>query len=969
MTGRGVFCLSGVGTYTKPGLTDVVGVPEELRTMRECLSSIGLTEVFEFSGPERSHRELSDALNEHGSDLDAETLVIYATGHGAVDDGVHLLWLADGGFFRPADFTLRLGTWPNLSEVILIVDACFSEPGIDAAVAEARVIKTARSRIGIWGIGASRRTEVASHTVFAAAFAEAVIGQSHPSWRQEFIDPGRVAEAVNQRLGDRQTVWLSAGHPATPCRVLPNPEFQSADAHLALPLPRSWAARARGVADPSLPGSFFVGREREVADLLGSDNRLIKVTGAPGTGVSALLGRVVLDGHRYGHGAAVRYASGSAAAVRRLGLNKNTATDSSKVLVLDDLCDPESAQWDTLVDDLQAATFEKIIVGVPRTASTAWGDRGQTFLVTDLPEDKIVLYLTTQIRLRVRGISAVDATFGAERLFERCGNDMSVAVAVTKLGNPGGEIDSLETFMAAAERAMDAAGTRMANKLVSTVRAELATVIVSSIAALSSVDPAVSLTAKQWAAVASGDVDRVTFDDIGESAKALRSLIVSHGDGTCARFRSRFMARPGTYPTIETYLLRLPQLAQRDAETWSAVDDGIAPLIARAASSRISARPLLDDPIFLLHAPPALVSAAIRALPSGAERARRSHAWHVVPADAPTKDREFLLRIGSERFDIGGLKNAAYPEGSAARLAWVQPNASRYAQLTRMKITRPHPNAVVATIHDDNTIRLSDPADGRPRTPPIECSARPCDVSAAMIGDRAVVAISCWDGTVFVIDCADGSLPVAVDLPEVRPCGTERTSVALHDGGALLIVRGNRAWVRMPNEDPRLLVDLDCDVQSVHVAGPNESPYALAILSSGVIKRLSLREPEVYTVASSFDPLTMSTSRDSDEFGTIDTSGALRVSDRLSDNVVAHYSSATALALDAGMYVAAGATGDNRSGWLEVTVRDSHARAERLPLDEPCIDVDLHDNLIIVARGSGLFAVRRTPDTVERRAS
>src|SRR5260370_2144028 len=80
MTASGYFCLSGVATYEPADIPDLLGVPEEIRTMRRALESLGLTEHFPFAEDERPHDALEEAL---ANPLpDAETLVIYCTGHG-----------------------------------------------------------------------------------------------------------------------------------------------------------------------------------------------------------------------------------------------------------------------------------------------------------------------------------------------------------------------------------------------------------------------------------------------------------------------------------------------------------------------------------------------------------------------------------------------------------------------------------------------------------------------------------------------------------------------------------------------------------------------------------------------------------------------------------------------------------------------------------------------------------------------
>ena len=198
MSSRGAFCLSGVGTYDDRVLSDgdlenLDGVPAELKTIRRSLSSLGLEEIvpFDEGEEERGHDKLAEELLYHDPPANVETLVIYCTGHGILKSGRYRLLLSKGGLFDPTALITALEheRWKNLKDVILIIDACQAEPGLDAALTSTRMVGAQTSLLGFWGIGASRRLEQAQQRSFATAFAHAVEQAARPSWTRPHLDP------------------------------------------------------------------------------------------------------------------------------------------------------------------------------------------------------------------------------------------------------------------------------------------------------------------------------------------------------------------------------------------------------------------------------------------------------------------------------------------------------------------------------------------------------------------------------------------------------------------------------------------------------------------------------------------------------------------------------------------------------------------------------------------------------------
>src|SRR5579864_1666386 len=160
---------------------------------------MGLTEYLPFTTDERRHDELERGLTRPIPE-DVETLVIYCTGHGALESTRYHLLLPDGMPFEPHRLIVPLEKWEKLQEVVLIIDACSAEPGLDAAQAEMRKVNTRTSKDGFWGIGPSRRFEKSMLLSFATAFAAAVERHARPSWTVSHLDPGALTHEIDKAL-------------------------------------------------------------------------------------------------------------------------------------------------------------------------------------------------------------------------------------------------------------------------------------------------------------------------------------------------------------------------------------------------------------------------------------------------------------------------------------------------------------------------------------------------------------------------------------------------------------------------------------------------------------------------------------------------------------------------------------------------------------------------------------------------
>ncbi|MFJ7343038.1 caspase family protein [Streptomyces sp. NPDC101110] len=265
-----------------------------------------------------------DALAEwcRTADLAAEDVVVlYYAGHGERSStGQYRLACADSERHRPRSWL----SLPNLAEilaaspvrnVLFVVDACHAAAaGADIGRVTDAIVAT-RGRAdsfgaGTWLLASARHRDLAGDGAFVAELAKACERGDGPS--QRHLAPDTLADRVNQRFtaagSQQRAVCSSVDHSERPPFFV-NPCF---DPHAeitgdgvqgdASDLSSHFEPRGRGVEHVHDPGSYFTGRVRALeevrAHLAGETaGRLLVVTADPGSGKSAVLGRLVLEGH------------------------------------------------------------------------------------------------------------------------------------------------------------------------------------------------------------------------------------------------------------------------------------------------------------------------------------------------------------------------------------------------------------------------------------------------------------------------------------------------------------------------------------------------------------------------------------------------------------------------------------------------------------------------------------------------
>ena len=310
---------------------ELTSVPEDVQKMAGFFGRLGyreqLPEIRHDPGSQALRRALSEWLN--GPDRQAtDTAVIYYSGHGDSQANLFYLLTADSQENRYADTALRadyvleaLGETPKVRRVLLILDACYAGQGaFNAADVAARMSPWQSFRgddEGVWVVAAASPKQEAQERLFTDAFLEAA-GQLEQTTGtlQPYIGLEALIEQINsifRRSGKKQRAsWIPVTQARGLAPFIPNPNYEAdAPANVdletrewlrrrrAAELAEYWGPKARGVEVAAQVGWYFTGRQAALAELAGwladpsADSRLWVLTGDPGSGKSAVLGRLV----------------------------------------------------------------------------------------------------------------------------------------------------------------------------------------------------------------------------------------------------------------------------------------------------------------------------------------------------------------------------------------------------------------------------------------------------------------------------------------------------------------------------------------------------------------------------------------------------------------------------------------------------------------------------------------------------
>lgn len=197
---------------------------------------------------------------------------------------------------------LIYGSSRSPQSVLLMLDVCFAAQGAGELLARIeRVQDCFRDGAGLWLLCAADVNTQARDGAFVNAFLSVM---NDPGWAPrggaEFVSPYDVAIGVNDVFGrnglTKSVVCDVVQGGRTHAPFIRNPRFDGVRGPRVLEDDMYWQLKASGADAPGYPGWFFAGRRRALDELLAwlhartSNGRAKVVTGAPGSGKSAVLG-------------------------------------------------------------------------------------------------------------------------------------------------------------------------------------------------------------------------------------------------------------------------------------------------------------------------------------------------------------------------------------------------------------------------------------------------------------------------------------------------------------------------------------------------------------------------------------------------------------------------------------------------------------------------------------------------------
>ncbi|WP_262386905.1 caspase family protein [Streptomyces sp. TRM49041] len=328
--GRRFFIALGSGRYAHlPDEEQLHHVPGDVRAMTELFTAFGYQAVLpglgEYDGAEQIRQKLRHWSADAGLTAD-DVVVLYFAGHGLVQErDRHYLLCWDTQEEDPATTALatedlvRILCRGELRHLLLVLDTCAG--GAGGAEAAAVALQSLAYRHagsgpsgGLWFLASARRKDVAEDGAFVTALRTAVeVTTGRTGQRQQYLDLTELVKAVNElfEAGAReQRAELASGLVTGLAPFLPNSGYREELPPLgtdlevqrrvaARDLTEHFGPRSRGVEFESEQGLYFSGRVRVLTELVEwltadeGDGRGRVVTGSPGCGKSAVLGRIV----------------------------------------------------------------------------------------------------------------------------------------------------------------------------------------------------------------------------------------------------------------------------------------------------------------------------------------------------------------------------------------------------------------------------------------------------------------------------------------------------------------------------------------------------------------------------------------------------------------------------------------------------------------------------------------------------
>ncbi|MEV5902361.1 SAV_2336 N-terminal domain-related protein [Streptomyces sp. NPDC052127] len=318
--GRRFLIAIGVGRYREPDLGDLPGAEADAARVRGLLEPMGYESVLTDRSDSPTRSALVHGMEEWVTETalgPEDVVVVYFTGHAETHRDRHYLLGADSRVgLRSTALTAEDLARPlmtsGVGHLLVILDTCFAEVGtVDIGRLAAEPASPRRGRVNRWCLATARR--LAWENAFVDALTDVFANPRHGA-TQQFLSVREVTERVNAHLmihRPGQQARMAAFQTDEQEPFFPSPLFLpglptdgidlASVAQLRQRHTRHFSPRSRGLEHAGERGDYFTGRTRALGELSAylstpgrdHDRKARVVTGDPGSGKSALLGRLL----------------------------------------------------------------------------------------------------------------------------------------------------------------------------------------------------------------------------------------------------------------------------------------------------------------------------------------------------------------------------------------------------------------------------------------------------------------------------------------------------------------------------------------------------------------------------------------------------------------------------------------------------------------------------------------------------
>ncbi|MEU3086810.1 caspase family protein [Streptomyces massasporeus] len=314
--GRRFLISVGVGAYKDSGIPALPGAVADADRVAALLAPMGYTRVLTDLSRNPSRNALVEGLDEWAFETGLgprDVVVVYFAGHGQKNGPKHHLLCANhrpglwsSTALKSDDFAEPL-VQSDVGHLLVVLDTCFAAAGTESvATLAAQLTDRRRGSAQRAVLAAARGKELAKENKFVDALAR-VLAKPQAGPSQRYLSVREVTARINELLDSpaqhaSHSVVDSAGQdPFFDNRLyVPAAHRDGLDLAVLAQLHKRheghYGPRGRGLEHAGERGSYFTGRVPALSALAGwlgapHDRKARVVTGDPGSGKSALLGR------------------------------------------------------------------------------------------------------------------------------------------------------------------------------------------------------------------------------------------------------------------------------------------------------------------------------------------------------------------------------------------------------------------------------------------------------------------------------------------------------------------------------------------------------------------------------------------------------------------------------------------------------------------------------------------------------